>query len=89
MKGGFSIRNAPKNKKDKSIPEEEIDWSYKLSNEKIREITKTNGIKLFCDMQHLKYIAHVTRLDNNSLQKQFLFCEESMASSSRWKKYQN
>ena len=47
VKGGFSRRNAPKNKKDKSIPEEEIDWSYKLSNEKIREITKTNEIKLF------------------------------------------
>ena len=73
-------------KKDKSIPEEEIDWSYKLSNETIREITKTNGIKLFCDMQHLKYIAHVTRLENNSLQKQFLFCEASKCSSSRWKK---
>ena len=73
MKGGFSRRNDPKNKKDKSIPEEEIDWSYKLSNEKIREITKTNGIKLFCNMQHLKYIARFTRLENNSLQKQFLF----------------
>ena len=72
VKGGFSRRNAPKNKKDKSIPEEEIDCSYKLSNEKIRENTKTNEIKLFCDMQHLKYIAHVTRLENNSLQKQFL-----------------
>ena len=85
-KGGFSRRNAPKNKKDLSIPEEEVDWSYKLSNEAIREITKTNEIKLFCDMQHLKYIAHVTRLENNSLQKQFLFCEASKGSSSRWKK---
>ena len=60
VKGGFSRRNAPKYKKDKSIPEEEIGWSYKLSNEKIREIPKTNEIKLFCDMQHLKYIAHHT-----------------------------
>ena len=89
VKGGFSRRNAPKNKKDKLIPEEEIDWSYKLSNEKIREITKTNGIKLFCDMQHFKYIAHVTRLENNSLQKQFLFSEASKGSSNRWKNYQN
>ena len=37
-------------------------------------------------MQHLKYIAHVTRLENNSLQKQFLFCEASKGPSSRWKK---
>ena len=37
-------------------------------------------------MQHLKYIAHVTRLENNSLQKQFLFYEACKGSSSRWKK---
>lgn len=86
VKGGFSRRNAPKNKKDTSIPKEEVDWSYKLSNEMIRKITNTNGIKNFCDIQHLKYIAHVTRLGNNSLQKQFLFCEASKNSSSRWKK---
>ena len=69
VKGGFSRRNAPKNK------EGQVD-------EKIREITKTNGIKLFCDIQHLKYIAHVTRLENNSL---VLFCEASKGS----KNYQN
>ena len=45
-----------------------IPMAHKLNNEKIREITKSNEVKLFCDMQHLKYIAHVTRLDNNSLQ---------------------
>ena len=60
-------------KKDKSIPEGEVDWSFKLSNEAIREITKTTEIKNFCDMQHLKYIAHVTRRENSSLQKQILF----------------
>ena len=86
MKGGFSRLNDPKNKKDTSIPKEVVDWSYKLSNEIIRRITNTNEIKKFCDIQHLKYIAHVTRLGNNSLQKQFLFCEASKNSSSRWKK---
>ena len=73
VKGGFSRKNAPKNKKDQSIPEGEVDWSFKLSNEAIREITKTTEIKNFCDMQRLKYIAHVTRRENSSLQKQFLF----------------
>ena len=86
VKGGFSRHNAPKNKKDKSIPEEEIDYSYKLSNVDIMSITKTCGIKDFCDMQHLKYIAHVTRLGNNNLQKQFLFCETTKGSRQRWKK---
>ena len=86
VKGGFSRKNAPKNKNDLSIPEEEIDWSYKLSNERIREITKSSSIKRFCEKQHLKYIAHVTRLGNECLQKQFLFCTTSR-SSSRWKKF--
>ena len=46
-KSGFSGKNAPKNKKDKSIPEDEVDWSFKLSNEAIREITKMTEIKTF------------------------------------------
>ena len=52
----------------------------------LMSITKTSGIKNFCDKQHLKYIAHVTRMENNSLQKQFLFCEASKGSANRWKK---
>ena len=75
VKGGFSRKNAPKNKKDQSIPEGEVDWSLKLSNEAIRKITKMTEIKNFCDIQHLKYIAHVTRRENSSLQS--LFCETS------------
>ena len=67
VKGGFSRTNAPKNKKDMIIPKEEIDWAYKFSNENIREITKSSSIKAFCEKQHLKYIAHVTRLSNNNL----------------------
>ena len=50
VKGGFSRKNDPKNKKDQSIPEGEVDWSFKLSNEAIREITKTTEIKNFWDM---------------------------------------
>ena len=44
------------------------------------KITKTTNISSFCKIQHLKYIAHVTRLENSSLQKQLLF-------SSTQKKY--
>ena len=61
-----------------------LDWSFKLSNEAIREITKTTEIKNFCDMQHLKYIVHVMRSKNSSLQKQFLFFETSKSSSRKW-----
>ena len=63
------------------------DWSFKLSNERIREITKSTEIKSFCAKQHLEYIAHVTRLENDSLQKQFLFSKTSRSGSSRWKKF--
>ena len=63
MKGGFSRRNAPKNKKD------EVEWSYKLSNEPIPMEQKTYATS-----------------NTSSLQKQFLFCEASKSSSSRWKK---
>ena len=42
VKGGYARRNAPKNKKDKSIPEEEINYAYKLSNDDIMSITKTS-----------------------------------------------
>ena len=38
-------------------------------------------------MQHLKYIAHVTRRENSNLQKQFIFCEMSKSSSRKWKKF--
>ena len=48
-------------------------WAYIFTNEKLLKVTKTSGIASFCKIQHLKYLAHVTRLENNSLQKQMLF----------------
>ena len=89
VKGDFARKNAPKNKKDKTIPDDEIDWSFKLSNDDIRRITKTSKIKIFCEIQHLNYIAHVMRLGNDSLQKQFLFSESSSHTSKCWKKFSN
>ena len=53
--------------------EEDLDWRYLYSNEKIFEITNSDPIKDFCQIQHLEYIAHVTRLPNSSIQKQSLF----------------
>ena len=85
VKGGFKRQNAPKDKNDNSIPQEEINWAYKISNKRFTQITKTVGVKEFCVKQHLKYIAHVTRLGNDSLQKQFLFCK-SNSNCGRWRK---
>ena len=83
VKGGVSRKNAPKNKNDKSIPEGEVDWSFKLSNEAIREITKTTDIN-FCEMQHLKYTLLVSRVV-----KTFLFCDTLKSASRKWKSFQN
>ena len=56
------------------VPEPEgLDWAYIFDNNKLCEITKTTNTTSFCRIQYLKYIAHVTRLNNDSLQKQLLF----------------
>ena len=80
---GFKRKNFPQEylkakKKAKNsnttIPEPDgLDWAYIFNNEKLCTITKTSNTSAFCKIQHLKYIAHVTRIENNSLQKQLLF----------------
>ena len=82
VKGGFRRRNAPRHVDFN--PETETSWAYIISNDELKRITNTTDIKVFCKTQHLKYIAHVTRADNDSLQKQFLFFCRS--ASNRWRK---
>ena len=60
VKGGFKRKNVPKVKEN--IKKTDMDWAFVINNEKLREITKTTSIRSFCQIQHLKYIAHVTRL---------------------------
>ena len=50
-----------------------MDWSYKLSNERLRNITKTRPIHDFCYTKQLKYMGHVCHLDNSEIQKLVLF----------------
>ena len=88
VKGGFKRKNAPTGSTNVDIVAEEIDWSFVISNKRVNEITKTTELKHFCEIQHLKYIAHITRLDNDSIQKQLLFCQSSN-SSNRWTKLSN
>ncbi len=65
---------------------DDLDWSYVYTNKQLEIITKTSKITDFCKLQHYKYVAHVTRLENNSLQKQILFtCEHKKYSRDRWK----
>ena len=66
-------KEAKKSGKPPPSEPDDLDWAYFYDNETIRKITKTTNISSFCKIQHLKYIAHVIRLDNSSLQKQLLF----------------
>ena len=52
--------------------EEELDWRFVYTNQNILNITNSTPIQNFCQMQHLKYIAHITRLPNSAIQKQIL-----------------
>ena len=70
IKGGF------RRKKDKGQlgeEDEEPDWSFCLSNGQVQKICRTTNVSEFCQRQHIKYIAHITRMPNNSELKKWLF----------------
>ena len=87
VKGGFQRKKAPPRetkkqkaerlKREAENPElkEQWDWGYKITNEKLRKICGATPIGDFADKFHLKYVAHVTRMPNNALQKQLAYCE--------------
>ena len=73
VKGGYARKNVPTHKNRQVMIDEDLDWRVKISNERLREITQKLPIRNFSYRQHVKYIGHVCRLDNNALQKQVLF----------------
>ncbi len=96
---GFKRKNVPKeyqNRKSKAksikakedLPKpDDLNWAFIFSNEHLETITKTSNITNFCKQQHLKYLAHVTRLGNESYQKQILFsCDRKKFARDRWRK---
>ena len=85
VKGGFSRKNVPLNNTEPI--QGELDWSFKISKSQLIKITKSPSIKNFCLMQHLKYIAHITRMSNSSLQKRLLFAKHENRTICRWKKF--
>ena len=98
---GFKRKNVPKeylkarkkvrSKKSKQdIPKpDDLDWAFIFSNEQLKKITKTSNITNFCKTQHLKYVAHITRLGNDSFQKQILFsCDHKKFARDRWVKFE-
>ena len=80
----WTKKNAPsrtqkKGKKNNQEVAGELDWAYKISNEELYEITKSKPISKFCEIQYLKYIGHIVRMSNDSLQKQALFDKRTAA----------
>ena len=73
-----------KNKKPEELVEGELDWGFKISNEDLYRITKSTPVSKFCEVQYLKYIAHICRMSNDSLQKQALF--DKRTPSQKWSK---
>ena len=68
----------------------DLDWSYIFSNDRLRTITKTLNIAIFCKKQHIQYIALTTRLGNNALQKGLLFTvDHQIHARDRWLKCEN
>ena len=96
---GFNCKNVPLEylKQKRSKPKHATDilepvdlhWAFVYSNNDLENITKTSSISNFCKTQHLKYIAHITKLSNDSLQKQVLFsCNHKGHAQDHWLKFE-
>ena len=87
IEGGYARKNAQatavkklQKKKDidpADLVDGELDWGFKISIEDFYRITKSVPVSKFCEVQYLKYIAHLCRMSNDSLQKQVLFDERT------------
>ena len=92
-RGSRRLRRSNRSTRSENDPEvennEDLDWRYILTNEEVLRITNSAPIPNFCQIQHLKYIGHVTRLPNSALQKQVLFrTNRKRYSRDPWRKYE-
>ena len=49
--------------------------AYRYDGAEVLRICSTKSASIFCQIQHLKFMAHVARMDNDTLQKQLLFTD--------------
>ena len=59
----------------KTEDENEEQFSFFFTNERIQEIIRSVPLRDFVDAQYLKYIGHVGRLTNKNLTKIMLFAQ--------------
>ena len=68
---GFKRKQEHCNDNDEDTTE--IDWSYKITNEKVYEITNTVNITTYYEKQQKQWIAHVIRRENDHPCKMLTF----------------
>ena len=71
--GSARINAPPRDATEQEKTEGNWDYRYKYTNKQIHKICGTRPIAHFIKIQQLKWIAHVVRMENNSLEKQSLF----------------
>ena len=75
-RGGFA-RNGPDSTR------------FTLPNASILSACNTRSASSFCQQQHLRYLAHVCRMENDALKKQLLFAPPRKKEVSHWKRLQD
>ena len=72
---GYGRVNAPSNTaaEDSSDDDEEVDWRFIITNERLHELTKTNTISSFYQRQQVDWIAHLIRRENDNVGKILTF----------------
>ena len=56
--------------------EDEINWHWKHTNDKIYHLTKTPPMEDFIERQNCRWISHIVRASNEAPTKQLMFTEE-------------
>lgn len=72
VRNGHKQRNAPQNDGD-CTNEDELDWSYNISNSKLYQITNASNITTFYQRQQRNWIAHIVRRNNSHPCKKLTF----------------
>ena len=77
VRGGFA----------RKFPDDDVDFSMKISNEKLFGITHSQPLSRFIKKQQIHYAGHVTRMGNTKWQKQTMFITNERNGRSYLRKY--
>ena len=61
-------------------------YSYSIGRARILTLCNTREASTFVRKQHIKYVAHVCRMENSALQKQMLFTPQRKGVVCQWKR---